>query len=318
MLAIFKMIGILLVYGAVVAGITFGFICYNKENGDGQVFMWIFLIVAVSILLVPVLFIATGFIKPPSKGSLTQEGVKIQQEENKKFETYSRLYGREKRLRMLRDEIWDLEKKKERALKLPHDMFKAGCFKPKERNWGIAGGIASAIGGLGAGIAVASEIEAENEIMRQKSATEIKNVFSTSEQAYARYNIEIETLREKVEEAETARIDESYDTDKCFELLNCEYESKLDESNNILSVSAAVRLKKHPRFGVVDGCLLATMFVDENKVGETLLVLPLEGVGNVGNHIDTKGKIALPWDFDANTSYSIKITPYSLWVIERI
>lgn len=260
------------------------------------------------LVLVFVISLALGMVHATDK-----ERNEIKKAEKVKFKKYSRLHGREKRLQILKDELHELEAKRDRPLTLAKDMLKV---RPKERNWGVAGGIASAAGGLGAGIAVASEIELENERKRQEYSQDLKTVLSAMPQDYIqnckKYNSKIEALEEKIKETEKAQIDESFNTDKCFELLNCVCRSEMNVSNKTLSVSTAVRYQDN---GNIDGCLLATMIANGKKVGKTLLVLPLEGVSR-GIVSHATGKIVLPYKFDERTSYSIKITPYSLCLFE--
>lgn len=275
--------------------------------------------------LVPILILVIGCGAPLVLGFLValvlgivydidKERNKIKKAEKWKFKKFSRLRGREKRLQMLQDKLQELESERDRPLMLPGEMLKAGCFETKEVNWAIAGGIASAMGGLGAGIMVAIETEAENERMRQKNSEDFKNVLSACQTVYmqnfSKYGSQIRALEEKIKEATEARINESFDTDKCFELLNCTSKSAIDATKKILSVWTTVEYQGD---GNVDGCLLATIFANKKAVGKTLLVLPLEGVSR---YAKVEGKIVLPYKFDEKTTYDIKITPYSLCLYE--
>lgn len=260
--------------------------------------------------------------KQEENKKIAEQRAGIQKEEREKFQKYSCLHGRQKRLLMLKEELQSLRKSKS-SLETFTDTTLGSVAYERERDWAITGGIASAIGGAGAGVMAASQVQAENEAIKQRNAERkawASKTLSPALNLILEAEREIKELEAKINKEEVALVDESINTAMCFESLSCDYTSEIDASN-ILSVSAKLQLKENLTIfetvsAVLDGCLLATMFVNEMEIGKTLLVLPFEGIA-FRRSSQVEGKIVLPYDFDKRTNYTIKITPYSLCAIQK-
>ncbi|MBO4983530.1 MAG: hypothetical protein J6D23_05680 [Clostridia bacterium] len=255
---------------------------------------------------------------------MSQQRTQAQQLEDNKFRKYSNIHGRNKRIGMLQEKINSLIEDINVYKKYLDSLKKyTNVTKERELDWGTLGGIASAIGGVGAGIMVASDIQSENEKIKQRndkrltSAAE-ETVRISQEFIYPKER-EISNLKAQIENAKIALIDESIDYHGCFELLDIHCNSDIDD-NNILSVSAKVKLKNKMLIfddvpAVVDGYLIAKVFIGEKEIGKSLLVLPLTGATNEA--IDVSGKIILPQNSGKDKNYTLNIFPHALWAIER-
>ena len=237
---------------------------------------------------------------------------------------FAKYIGRDKRIAMLLDSRAKIEEKLNKAIAHRNALYDGYKFtQTKEKDWAIAGGIASGIAGPAAGIATAMDIQAQNAQIREQNA-----------QNRDMYNISTMGAKAKVGDEVVAIHNELKEFDKNFEKEKIKLVSDptkeevfkkltFDKTEVSISQTGAFKVKtlvsgcKFTIFdklpAVVDGTIVATLYQNNIKVGDALLVLPEKGISTRARK--TEGICIC--NADKNIPYEIKFAPYHLWEIEE-
>lgn len=232
---------------------------------------------------------------------------------------YANLQGRDKRIVMLSH----LQQEYLQEAKSIEDTVVHAMKGEKEKDWATHGGIASAIAGGAAGLAVASDIQAKNAQIRARNeanrqammpaAMHVLNSASEYKKKANELQKEIEATRVKLVADTPAEEVLSYldITTKFVAILETGAFKifstiKLSENMN----SKFYIFEKVPAF--VDGTISADLYQEGVKVGSALLVLPMMGIGSTTTIEGICLNGAKP-----NVPYEVKYTAYRLWAMEK-
>lgn len=234
---------------------------------------------------------------------------------------YADYTGRSKRIAMLSDERQRYLKEAETLDAGGDALLHATQFKEREGSWAVAGGLASAIGGPGAGVAAALDSQArtvqENARIRAQNERN-RELFSpamlTSWSGASWKRSMAEDLTKKIEEAETKLVaDDSVET--CFQRLQFS-DTKVEVSQTgTCTVTTIVRAKPFKIFGdvpaVVDGTIVANIYDGDKVIGTAQMVLP-----TYGTEMEEKLKGMALFCGKAEAHYRVKFAPKNLWAME--
>ena len=234
-----------------------------------------------------------------------------------KLTKYAELYGKDKRLGMLKaqaDELRRDEHKKRETANLAVRLS-----QEKEKDWAIMGGIADGLAGPGAGAAVALEVQRENAEIRERNQANLQAVMPTyrffMDNAFksGRNAKEVEKEIERTKERLIANTP-AEEIMKKLSVNNTQVE--VTETGAIRIVAQVTAEGKFVIYEDVkafaDGTLLAHVYDGNREVGTAKMVLPVDGVEKTANVVGLclsggeKGK-----------KYVVKYTPYKLWLMEK-
>lgn len=272
--------------------------------------------------------------------SLIESETKKQQEEYQKYKMeslkekendflfqstrFAEFVGRDKRIAMLLDNRAKIEEKLNKAISHQNALYDGYKFtQTKEKDWAIAGGIASGLAGPAAGIATAMDIQAQNAQIRERNAQNRAMYDAATLGAKGKVGDEIIAIHKELEEfdknfeKEKIKLVSETPKEKVFEKLS------FDKTEVSISETGAFKIKtfvsgcKSTIFdklpAVVDGTIVATLYQNNIKVGDALLVLPEKGISTRARK--TEGICIC--NADKNIPYEIKFAPYHLWEIEE-
>ena len=252
----------------------------------------------------------------------------------KKVNQLSSLYGTEKREKWLSFEIDDLYHKihlNEEAAKAVMELglHMTNASQEAERSWGTHGGIASAIAGPAAGAAVAGEIMAENQRIRQRNAEAKEKYMELTANSVSSINSSTYDLKRMLEDLKTKRQELKYkvvlDETGLFKHLACKSSVKIIDSKDGTQHYTALTVKMHSTYKqedpsiqsqlVMDGTLTASIYHKNMLVDRVCVPLPMFGISNQEDEtvvVYTDKFIRVE-----NPSYRVDITPNNLWIMER-
>lgn len=182
----------------------------------------------------------------------------------------------------------------------------------KEIDWAVAGGLASGIGGLGAGVSAAANAQLENAKIRERNAQRdamtrrIMNLAGAAKsEMAAEYIRTIQTLTKPVKKKDEPRINITDSTKALSEhlILNYDPYDKQPFSQPYIGIQSTYE------HGRIDGYLKVTV----EKEGDYIVPMPYLGVSHTegtGFYIDT-----LKENYIHHTVN--KVVPVILWVIEE-
>lgn len=199
-----------------------------------------------------------------------------------------------------------------------------GVLKEHETSWGLMGGIAEGLGGVGAGISAAVDTQISNAGVRQRNAQLQNNLYGIAANVELQYSNSqydaahtAEILEKRAKEYEIKLI-ENGDAQKYMKLLNpmSVAVTKRETGNALIEITVDSAdfciFDNIP--AVVDGCLEAIVKNGSGTtVGKAYITLPIYGVLRKTN---LRGVANL--HKGANTdSLSITFKPYHLWAMEK-
>jgi len=183
-----------------------------------------------------------------------------------------------KRYRMLQDKEAEFRQKARSARETVGDI--PSMFMQRESSSAIAGGIAHGIGGLGAGLLVASDVERKNaEIRRQNKANAplAISAMDVMRNAAEEYDKRADYYSQKSRDALNAKIWEHSDQ-KAFQQLIIGNVQTVVSKTGAVTVQAEFSRKDTDKNTVVDGTVAARLYQDGILEASAYFVLPVEGV----------------------------------------
>lgn len=266
----------------------------------------------------------------PTQGKLTDKEYEIV----KLAQKVKPLYGIEKRKAILLDAMEKIEKtitaykEGQEALKTLGIALSNSVQQEKKKDWAILGGIASGIGGAGAGVSVATsamlennEIDRRNAQLKSLANKTIAEMYSSS----AKINSDIYDLQKELElfkyhlkENDKKVVWEEYDSKEIFKGLDIYTTVKKTKDLCTLQISVKITNNFNVEESssvttVVDGTLQADIYYnDDTFVDSVCIPLPLFGV-------NTSTEVVAYTDMyvKANGEYTVKLSPNKLWIMEE-
>ena len=230
---------------------------------------------------------------------------------------YADLTGRNKRIAMLSDRAKELRKKASDQEYYADMLMRSG--QQKERDWATWGGIANGLGGLGAGIATAADIQIQNmqireENERRRQAAMPAYMFMSNSASGNNRNAdaimkEIEAFRLKILSEEPK--------EELFSKISFANTDVLVSETGAAMVCTTASLDPDFKiFGdvpaIVDGTIVAKIYDGERLCGTAQLVLPEYGLGQ---DIPLRG-ICIDC-CEPGKSYTVKFVAKNLWALEK-
>ena len=189
----------------------------------------------------------------------------------------------------------------------------------KERDWASWGGAASALGGAGAGVMIAGDIQNQNQEIRERN--QLRATLATYENM--QFAAALEKLSEELQPIQTA-INQAHEAtevlaekEELFSLISITY-SVTVLSTNIVQLDIKAKLKKAVKIAdtfpaVIDGVLIAKVYHDNTPLEAFVVVLPYKGINTQTSSFTFK----LPC-FQASTeSITVEFAPCYLSKIEQ-
>lgn len=245
---------------------------------------------------------------------------RIRKEEQIEYENliqYSDFSGRDKRIAMLSDIANKLMEEAAKADKLSTAVMSIG--QEKERDWATLGGIANGLGGVGAGVSTAIDIQnknmqirANNKARRQQAAPASFLFFSEA----CDKKKEAQEIIKKIKDAEQKLISYESPTDLIKKLTFQETKITISETGSA-TIRTKVSLKeKHIIFddvpAVIDGTIIAKIYDEDKLCGKAKLVLPIDGLSDY----EFLRGICLNC-CEQGKDYKIKFAAKNLWAMEK-
>lgn len=243
---------------------------------------------------------------------------------------YKNYIGREKRIQMYSDLASIHQRKSDEYYSKYEGLVRnsigyANALAEKEKDWALAGGIASGIAGSGAGVATALNVQRENEEIRRKNA-ETKNAIlkltSGAQERMHSKGVEESLLAKPLfEQAEAAKnkLVEELSEQELLTLLSPKLVSLETAETGSKKITVSIQ-PSSPFFiyqtvsAVIDGSIKINLLKksNANKIGETVVCLGKDGadapetVETYITGIDTKDEQCM-----------VTFEPYHLWGIEK-
>ena len=189
----------------------------------------------------------------------------------------------------------------------------------KEHDWALHGGIASGIAGPAAGLAVAADIQAENERIRAENAINaelLAPIIQNSKDAIKQYRKYVKALEKEIEEAKIKLVSTD-DAETCLSKISFSNTEVEVSETGTCTVTTSAKLAS-PMFiydnveATIDGTIIANIYDEKTLIGSALLVLPKFGVEQETElrgmclYCGTEGK-----------TYTVEFTATNLWAIEK-
>lgn len=247
---------------------------------------------------------------------------KVKSEEQKKFEEYTKYAeftaGREKRVTMLADEL-KVALTEQAAAEM--DIRSAENFgMQKEKGWGFRAGMASALGGTGAAVATAMDVASENAKIRANNEANAPMRTLMTNSAIARYSViaeKVERLKKQLDDAQMKLVHEADSAEVWKTILFSQIKTTVSDTGAI-EIEATAKLRQAQTIfdglaAVVDGTVIAEIYDNNARVGETKVVLPALGLSH---HTESTIKSIYLTGGNKEKKYQVRFKPYHLWKME--
>ena len=194
----------------------------------------------------------------------------------------------------------------------------------QEKNWGLAGGIAEGIAGVGAGVAAAADTIEQNERIREwneatrSARMEQKKQFMQQRDSILGNAGRLERLNANAEVAVTSDILSSAEAEKYYSV---QIENAKITSGLSLSLTAKVRgtdsdMSVKGRPAVLDGTLKLDVIREGDVIDSCLLVLPLEGLERQEEKSIEGLCVSYGFQLGDTEDLTYQVSPLHLWLIE--
>lgn len=235
---------------------------------------------------------------------------------------YASLYGRDKRKQYYIDsaEIFSQRSSADTKRKeLSDQIFKHSnqLAGGTDVDWAIAGGIADAIAGPGAGIATAAEIQLQNAAAEPKRREIEMNAYLASiesEKSAEENQNSAEHYFELAQECGTKLLDDSNPMD-LFNRISPTLKSFVVTETGAVKATIETKAAKKKIFdsvdAVIDGTIKAKIQQNNKTIGEIIFVLP-----RLGSKCKAKIEGICISLNDPNAEYELTLEPNLLWAIE--
>lgn len=244
---------------------------------------------------------------------------------------YADLRGREKTIKMLDGKLKDATATVNKYRTILKNIENGiGTSAEREKSWGVAGGIAEALAGPAAGVAVAMDVQNENAKIRQRNEARTKADIAYYHKISTAFFPEIkkheqimEDCKKKLEKVQTMLIREENPED-CFARIQFSREEVTISDGGSAMVKVFAQTDPFTIFedtlAVVDGSITAHILHENQEVGQAILVIPECGIAS-GYKAHKRGVwlngMAL-FCCDADKAYTVTFSSRDLWAAEDI
>lgn len=259
--------------------------------------------------------------KPISRKYIQAEENKIKNNEHQEYNKltkYSSLYGKDKKLTMLSDQRDTLLSQAKSSESYADFMIRT--TQKAESDWALLGGIANGLGGIGAGVSTAIDVQARNAEIRAQNAENMKAVmpaymYITGNASQNRANAR--RIEEEIQRTEMKLVEE-ISPNKALELITITDTTVSVSKTGAFKITASVSAKDGLTIyddvpAYIDGTICASLYDGNTKVGSALMVLPLNGISSRKVGIVGMGLSGAK----ENKTYTIKFAAHKLWLMEK-
>lgn len=240
--------------------------------------------------------------------------------EREELDAFVHLTGRDKRIAMISKEAEPLRKSLQDSVHRLPDNY----GQQKEHDWAVAGGIASAIGGGGAGVAAALDAQQRNVDIRRKNAQMAANVNTINtlvDQIRSETEAKYKTALNRMEETRLKLLGDDNDNQDLMSRLAVECKNLTVSETGAVRIEAEIRLNSQERVRIrqgqieatIDGVITARLMQNGVFKGKAYLTLPLLGVYS---ETPSKVKGICTSNNDPSAQYQVEFEPHHLWTME--
>lgn len=234
---------------------------------------------------------------------------------------YAFLYGREKRKQYVLEELYeymdDEDYHSKTASYARNVAMNVNTLTGANRDWSVAGGIASAIAGPAAGIATAIDVQNKNALAQQRADELRSSAISLTVQhemlAHGDANM-IKKLQKEISDIESKLVADE-NQEKLFELICPTVKNQSVTETGALMATISIKAAKTKIYdevdAVVDGTIMGEIFSNGKLVDQMIFCLNKSG----SLRSDSISGICITLK-DPNASYELVLKPNKLWAIE--
>ncbi len=235
------------------------------------------------------------------------------------LDKYSDLYGRDKRIEMINDELRETRASIERSIAAERAVISAS--QQKEQDWAIHGGIASGIAGPGAGVATALNIQAKNaEIRAQNQANlqALKPIVMSTSETVGLASKRAKSLEEDLKNAQTRLVFED-DVTTCLSKLKFQNTTvEVSKTGTCIVSTNVIKADSYIIFddieATIDGTIIANIYDQDALIGTANLVLPRYGISNRKSYEKLQGMCLFCGK--PGKTYRVEFDAVNLWAME--
>ncbi len=262
---------------------------------------------------------------------------RIENIEKKHYDTVAQLHGVDKRLAMIEKLIEDTKYR----IKLAEDSHVSGTQAAlsynksaslKEKSWGTAGGLASAIGGPVAGAVAASQVMAENEAIKGHNdlvKQNALNMMMSNTDSYLekinRLENDLKLYTKQYERAQKAVVLDSITSDDIWNNYTVKDLSVEKTNSGALRVALLVAMNKKFNVDVpknvsvtIDGSIKIKMSYNNQEMETVPLILSRFGGSNEAGKIHRfEGICASSVEYDNNYDFEVLEDTKNFWIIAQ-
>lgn len=251
---------------------------------------------------------------------LADVGIEAKREEEARafhrLNLYSELIGKEKRIAMLRNQAFILERSAKRQNNYANMLLSS--TQQKERDWALWGGAASGLGGFGAGVATAADMQLKNMQIRAENEMRLKAAMPaymsvTGSAQENRKNAEV--IWKEIEGIKLKLMSDASADELMKKISFSNTDIVVSETGAAMVCTLASSPSKFKILGdvpaVIDGTIIAKIYDGDILCGTAQLVLPVYGLGQ---NIPLNG-ICTDCCKPGRT-YSVKFVAKNLWAME--
>lgn len=251
---------------------------------------------------------------------LADVGIEAKREEEARafhrLNQYSELIGKEKRIAMLRNQAFILERSAKRQDNYANMLLRS--TQQKEHDWALWGGAASGLGGFGAGIATATDMQLKNMQIRAENETRLKAAMPAymSVTGSARENRKnAEVIWKEIDGIKLKLMSDASSDELMKKISFSNTDVVVSETGAAMVCTLASSPSKFKILGdvpaVIDGTIIAKIYDGDKLCGTAQLVLPVYGLGQ---NIPLNG-ICTDCCKPGKT-YSVQFVAKNLWAME--
>lgn len=245
---------------------------------------------------------------------------KEEQEKLQELTKYANLHGREKRVAMCyADYLLCKQERDNLAASCKNTQSVADNSHRNNSDWAVAGGIAQGIAGPAVGFATALDVqqqEAETRSNNKKLATASVCLLMFQKNELKKMESQLLHHAHLVQKAKTSLVDDN-DSNKMFEKLHFSKPEITISQTGTITVKVKTHGEKTTIFdecnAVVDGSVIAHIYEEDTEIGQAIMVLPQNGIGE--NTCELEG-IAL-FCGKQGGEYHTEFSANDLWAIEK-
>ena len=204
-----------------------------------------------------------------------------------------------------------------------HGLIDPTAFQQKEKDWAVAGGIASGLAGGAAGVATAADVQRQNAQIRANNAQmaaavgQMNMVISSN---ILSHKENLNSLSAAIESTKSKLVKEEPEDELLERIVFSDEKLEVTKTGAVrirvkAKVNKAITLYDGEVKACVDGVIKANLIQNGQSVGFAYLTLPKYGLSSTSSTTTLMGICTSTTD--KNAGYQVEYAPYALWLMER-